>query len=288
MAYGAAEQFSFLFDQQAGELSESTLELLRHGSVAKYRTKTIKSGNVLECEIYPIWKCHRETRAARENTTRKEQQELNTRNARKLFARRLNANFTDADLCVTLTYWGELPDEKKAQKDIRNYLRRVRAWRKRNGLPELKYAYVVEWADGDGRRKRVHHHVVMSGMDRNEAEKIWRLGRAQAAWLRPEDGTLEGLAQYITKQPTKHKRWQTSRNLTEPTVTVSEHRMSKRKAEKLAQHVVDTAPELFEGQYDGYTFDRCNIYRSDIVAGVYIYAQLHMTRPRIRAGTRER
>ena len=43
----------------------------------------------------------------------------------------------------------------------------------------MKYAYVIEFGGKDGRRKRVHHHVIMSGMDRDKAEALWN-GRGYA------------------------------------------------------------------------------------------------------------
>ena len=38
--------------------NEEMLASLNDKHIIKYRTKTIKSGNVLECEVYPIWDTH--------------------------------------------------------------------------------------------------------------------------------------------------------------------------------------------------------------------------------------
>ena len=42
-----------IFNQQ--EENEAQLQLLNDPHIVKYRTKTIKSGNFLEVEVYPIW-----------------------------------------------------------------------------------------------------------------------------------------------------------------------------------------------------------------------------------------
>ena len=187
MPYNSAK-YEFLFDL-SGENTERAFDRFRHRNVFRYRTRTIKAGNVLEVEIFPIWNTQNEVREAKKHTTREAQKNLNDKNAKKKFIRKINANFTEEDLCVTLTYSnGFVPDEEQARRDIRNYLRRVREYRRKNGLPELKYAYVIEFGGKDGRRKRVHHHVIMSGMDRDKAEALWNgRGYANARRLQPDD-----------------------------------------------------------------------------------------------------
>jgi len=282
MSY-SGESYEFLFTTPCGKLTKGAYEILRHINVAHYRVKTIQSGQVLECEIYPLWKEYDEVRAAREHTTREAQANLNERNARKRIARLIDTNFTPDDLHVTLTYGkSELPDEDQARRDIRNFLRRVRAYRKKNNMPELKYVYVIEFSDGDGRRTRVHHHVIMSGMDRKAVKALWPHGRARVDELEPEDGTLEGLARYITKQPNKRKRWQASRNLEEPTITIENTKLSRRQAERLAEDVKAAGTLVFEKLYPGYTFNRCDVRRSRYVAGAYIYAKMNKAPPQKR------
>lgn len=148
---------------------------------------------------------------------------LNDKNAKKKLIRKINANFTKADIWVTLTYKNGVPDEEQARKDIRNYLRRVREWRRKRGMTELKYVYVIEYGGKDGRRKRVHHHVVMSGMDRSAAEELWNgKGWANAKKLQPDEYGLEALARYVTKEANGGKRWCASRNLSEPKETTAD------------------------------------------------------------------
>lgn len=275
----SAEKYLYLFDKPCGVSGEKAHVELRHDNVAWLRTKTITSGNVVECEIYPLWRTKNEVRAARAHTTREAQRSLNARNARKNLTRKINANFTEDDVCITLTYKDEVPNEEQARRDIRNYIRRIRDYRKKNDLPELKYVYVIEFDNGDtGRpKKRVHHHVVMSGMDRDEAERIWGKGYANTRRLQSDEYGFEALARYMTKDPSGSKRWCASRNLIDPneSATISDTKISKKQAEKLAAHFVEAAPAIFSKAFPECDFIDCEIRRSDFVAGAYIYARMH-------------
>lgn len=191
MPYNSAK-YEFLFDL-SGENTERAFDRFRHRNVFRYRTRTIKAGNVLEVEIFPIWNTQNEVREAKKHTTREAQKNLNDKNAKKKFIRKINANFTEEDLCVTLTYSnGFVPDEEQARRDIRNYLRRVREYHRKNGLPELKYAYVIEFGGKDGRRKRVHHHVISAEMSVEVAEAI----------LYADDGADEVVKEFVSGELT--------------------------------------------------------------------------------------
>lgn len=283
----SGEKYEFLFDQ-SGELTEAAFERLRHKNVFRYRTRTIKSGKMLEVEVYPIWNTQNEARKARVVTTREAQKNLNDKNARKKLIRKINANFDEEDLCVTLTYKDHVPDEEEARRDIRNYIRRVRQYRKKNSLPEMKYVYVIEYGGSDGRRKRVHHHVIMSGMDRDIAESLWNnRGWANSRRLQPDDYGLEALARYMTKEPNGGKRWCASRNLIEPKVTVADTKISKRKVEEMATDFEAKPAAIFGKLFPDYDFNDCDVRHSSYVAGAYIYARLHQRKeppPRRKKG----
>lgn len=290
MPYSSAD-YEFLFDRSCAGLGVA-FEALRHKDVFRYRAKTIKSGDMLECEIYPVWATQNELRKAKRTTTRETQKNLNDKNARKRLIRKINTNFTKKDLCITLTYKGAVPDETQARRDIRNYIRRVREYRKKNGHPEMKYVYVIEFSGEGGRKKkRVHHHVIMSGMDRDEAEKIWGKGWANSRRLQPDDYGLEALARYVAKEPRGGKRWCASRNLKEPQITIADTKLSKRQAERLAQDVEEAAPLIFGKLFPDYEFNDCEVRRSEFVAGAYIYARMHRTKappPKKREKTRKK
>ena len=287
-----AEDYSWLFDRPLDERGpgepEGITERLQHRRVRRYRVKTIKSGDVLECEIYPIWDTKAEAGRARRAKTKEAQRRINVRNARKRFCRLVNTNFAAGDLWLTLTYSGEQPDLEQARRDMQNYIRRVRTYRARHGLPELKYAYVIEYMGDDGRRARVHHHIIMSAMDRDAAESLWGKGRANADRLQPDDGGLTGVAMYMTKgvgagggQGTK--RWAASRNLAKPIETVADHKVSKARVERLARDIGE-AKGIFERLYRGYTYTDCKVTRSDFVAGAYIYVTMRRQVARGKGG----
>ena len=270
----SAESYEFLFEQ-SGEICEDAFERLRHRDVANYRAKTIKSGDVLEVEIFPIWKTGNQAKEAKRRTTKEAQKKLNEKNAKKKFIRKINANFSSEDLSVTLTYRDEAPDEQQARKDIRNYIRRIREWRRKHGMSELKYAYVMEYGGKDGRRKRVHHHIIMSGIDRDTAEKLWGKGYANAHRLQPDDYGMEALARYMLKEPKGGKRWAASKNLVDPKITESDTKISKRKVERMAQDFEEVPARIFGKLFPGYTFDACQVRFSAFVSGAYVYAHMH-------------
>lgn len=197
------------------------------------REKKIYSGPMLEVEMYQISKeDRRQSRRKKEKLTKPAQRNLNFKNARKHFTRLLNTNFDDKDVHLTLTYRDDdLPiNMEQASKDFRNFIRRVKYRRKKQGLPELKYMAVLEQSGDDGRATRAHHHVIMSGdMDRDELEAIWKKGRCNASRLQPDDHGLEGLAKYLTKKRKAGKLWTQSRNLKQPTVKTNDWKISRRK-----------------------------------------------------------
>ena len=121
----------------------------------------------------------------------------------------MDANFGRNDLHVTLTYRGTPPDYEQARKDVRNYLRAVKRMREKAGLPEMKYIYVIEEEGGDGEKRRIHVHLMMTGgISREALEEKWGRGYANCDRLQPEEGTgLLELARYFTKQGMeKHRR----------------------------------------------------------------------------------
>jgi len=275
--------YEYLFNQ---ELSASSIQNLGNDLVFRYRTKTIKSGPVLECEIYPIWNTRAEARKAKEAVTREAQKAVNDRNAKKQLNRLVNTNFDENDVCITLTYapdckTGSVPDARQAQKDIRNYIRRIRDYRKKHDLPEMKYVYVMEYDDGENGKgkKRVHHHLIVSGgMDRDALEKLWGKGWANSKRLQPDDYGLEALSRYIIKDQKCKKRWYGSRNLKHPKVTISDTKISRRKAMRIAEEVNEAPATIFHKAYPGYELNDLRIRDSEFVSGMYIYARMRKAR----------
>lgn len=256
---------------------EEMIESLRHKDVFRYRVKTVRAGNQIECEIYPIWKTHEAKRAKAINSSRQAQINLNHRNTQKNITRLSNANFTSSDIWETVGYDDDnLPDSlEQAHRDVTNYIKRIDRLRKKYRLERMKYIYVTEFSR-DGEKVRCHHHIIMSGgLDRDEVEAKWKGGAyPQTRRLRvKEDCGLDGLASYLSKGKKNERKWGHSKNLKKPIITTADHKFTRRQIEKM---IIDEnrIPATMEKKCKGYTFRDIKINRSDFVAGVYIYTRM--------------
>lgn len=266
-------------EREAAEHRREIMEdLLKHDRVLVYRTKRIKAGRHLYMHTYPVY-VHREdaVRAKRMRETGQTQARYNARRSAEWLVCLVQENFGSNDIWITLTYPGaQPPSEEQARKDIKNYIKRVNRWREKRGMGKARYVYVIEWED-DGEAKRVHHHVIMSGMDRETAETIWGAGRTNAAKLQPDDAGLEALARYITKGTgrAKHsKRWGASKGLKKPKITTADKKISKRQMARMAAGGEDAAREAMARIETGYDLKEITIKRSDYMPGAYMYAML--------------
>lgn len=273
----SSEKYIELFNKKYEDTREEQIESLRNKDVYLYRVKTIKSGDMLESEIYPLYKKSIHiTRAKKEMESRDAQKNLNDKNAKKKIIRRINTNFTKEDLIIDLTYSGKAPNEEKAKKDIQNYIRRIKNYRKKNGLPKMKYVYVIEFKNEESKKTRIHHHMVMNDMDRDVAEKLWGKGYANCRRLQPNSFGLEGIARYITKDRSGTKRWCCSRNLKEPKITIADHKISRAAVMKLAKNQ-NSGATVFEKLYKNYIFNDMQVKYNDFIPGAYIYTRMRKT-----------
>lgn len=295
----SAEKYEILFDLPRGEMNQT--------EVGAIRTKTIKAGDTLEVECFPI--VHIDAGARREAIRRKStqaQENLNINNTRKKICRLLENNFSEGDygLHLTIDYGvyehgrmskreyidrvekSGLPTEDDgARKMIKNYLRRVKREMKRRGKDPkgLKYLYVIE-SGGEPRPDdpnpgfpKYHFHAAISapGLDRNDLERLWDAGYANCDRLDFRHNGLQAFAKYISKQRKVERRWARSRNLIEPEPTVSDRKISKRRAAMIAMDVNQFGREIFEKLYPGYyATDDIRVRFSEFVQGAYIYARL--------------
>lgn len=241
-----------------------------------YCTKTEKAGDTLVLTVYPILgrSDRAKAEAARKAMSRERQTRYNRERARRRLALLMDANFGKNDLHVTLTYRGTPPDYEQARKDVRNYLRAVKRMREKAGLPEMKYIYVIEEEGGDGEKRRIHVHLMMTGgISREALEEKWGRGYANCDRLQPEEGNgLMELARYFTKlEQEKHRRaWSASKNLRQPRTTVSRTRMSNAKVRRLCQEMPGSAAEIMGKLYPGYKVGAVEPYVSDWIPGVYL------------------
>ncbi len=268
-----------VYTNRIKETREDEIENLRDSKKLRYTymKKTIISGNVVESEIYPIWKCRSDIPRISIGESREAQKNLNDKNAKKKIVRLVNTNFTKDDLMITLSYTNNhLPKEEEAKRDIENYIRRLKRRRKKEGLPELKYLYVIEYVNDPSVSKkiRVHHHIIINKMDRDIAESVWKKGRTDSMRLQPDDFGLTGIAKYVAKGLIQGRRWSYSKNLKKPIITRDRTKLTKRKVEKIAKRP-DEYQEFFETIYKGkYEYKDCEALYSDRVTGFYLYARM--------------
>lgn len=238
----------------------------------KSREKRIISGKYLEVEHFPVT-AHGHRHDRRRKLSRIEQQNLNEKNATKKLIRLVNTNFVAGDIIIHATYRDdEMPEnEDEVQKDIQNYFRRVKYYRKKNGLPQIKYIYVIEYKGG-----RWHWHGIMSAMDRDTSEELWKHGDfTNADRFQPtakEGG--EAFARYISKKPMGSKRWNCSTNLKQPEIKTKNGTHTRSEMARIARERVDDR-EYWERKYKGYRFVSATPTYNEFNGWWYIYVRMY-------------
>lgn len=253
---------------------------IRVGSMG-YRTRTIKAGNRLEAEVYPIFGREKEKRlrAAKKNRTPDRVFRNNINRAKRRLVLLLEENFkADEDVHVTLTYKGGTPEYQEGVRDLKNFFKRVKRAREKAELDELKYL----WACGHDSEQRIHFHVVMNGgLARDVLERIWKKGIANTYRLQEYGNGLQGIANYLYKQNERaklrgerinYKTWAGSRNLKQPKEHESDSKISKARIKCIAFDFQNEAKAIMERTYPGYVYENCTVYYSDVTDGVYIRA----------------
>ena len=278
-----AWEFESLFDVEArgsgewdllswmdeGAKREATA--IRVGSMG-YRTRTTVAGPRLEAEVYPVFGRSTEAvlrRAKKTNITTEKQARLNHERSLRHLVQLVDGNFSEKDIHLTLTY-RNAPTYERAQKDVRNFLLKVKRLREKREMDALKYIYTIE-GDEDGTKERIHIHLLMNGdMDREELERIWAKGYANADRLRPDENGLEAIARYIAKQQRNKRKWCASRNLKQPKSRTSDSKCSRTRVRRIAYDFRNEAKAEMEKLYPGYQFVKCSVRFSDVVDGAYI------------------
>ncbi len=235
-----------------------------------YRTRTTVAGPRLEVEIYPILgrDAAGRARAAKKNETPESMKKLNRERAIRHLIQLADANLTDKDFHVTLTY-RKAPTEKRAYADADNFIRTVKRRREEYGLSPLKYFYTVE-GNENGTKEQLHVHVLMSGgISREELEEIWAKGWANADRLQPDERGLEAIIRYITKEQNK-RLCHHSRNMVKPKQRTSDSKVSNAKVKRIARDFDAEAKEIMEKLYPKYMFVDDVVKLSDSVDGAYI------------------
>lgn len=188
------------------------------------------------------------------------QKNLNDKNRKRKFLQVAETNFDEGDFHLSLTYRDEfLPKTiEEAEREVRNYIRRLRREMKRENV-ELKYMLVTSYrTEGeDGHMARVHHHLlVKKGLTRDRLEELWsrdgeRLGFANADRIQSDANSgIARLCQYIMKHSTNKRSWTCSQNLERPVSRTNDCKYSRRQVQRLATQAPDF--DFWERCYPGW------------------------------------
>lgn len=240
------------------------------------REKRIYCGKEwLEVDIVPVTNMP-ETGKGKTKGSSQAQKNLNDKRSKRRFVQIANANFGDCDLHISATYNEEhLPMTlKEAEKNVHNYLDRVKRRMKKVTGQDLKYMLVTEYTpdeEDEDKAVRIHHHIIINGgLNRDDLELMWSttrinwkkaddreyrkkidyIGFVNCDRLQPNENGIEGLVNYINKRKKGCKKWSTSMNLEKPKEKKNDHKYSFRKLRELAKTPEDK--EVWRKQYPGY------------------------------------
>lgn len=267
----------------------------------KYREKIYTCGDYKDIQLFPVFEKANGRRKKRYKPTSEMQAKLNQRNAERSLTRLLNANFTENDISVTLTYMNQyLPKTfEEAERDVKNFLRRVKRLRGKMKLDEIKYILIP----GAG---RFHFHIPMSGgIDDKALQNLWPYGYCNIIHFVFDENGIEGHARYVAKQfeldevdifsmfdineetgevtekegkaaarAKGKRRYTCSRNIVRPETEEKDGRIPAARVEEMA--TVDSASRaVFEKLYPGYCLADCKPYYNEENGGYYLEIKMY-------------
>lgn len=278
------------------------------------REKRIYCGEeYLEVDIVPVTNMP-EVGKGKKGKSSQAQKNLNDKRSKRRFVQIANTNFGAGDLHISATYNEEhLPITlEEAEKNVHNYLDRVKRRMKRVTGQDLKYMLVTEYTpeeeegqqltlegmeDKQTRAVRIHHHIIINGgLSRDDLELMWSatrinwkkaqndpeyrksvdyLGFVNCDRLQPNENGIEGLVNYINKRKKGCKKWSTSMNLKKPKEKKNDHKYSFRKLRTLAQTPEDK--EIWRKQYKGYEPTKIDFQYNEYT-GWSVYLRLRKAR----------
>lgn len=265
------------------------------------REKRIYCGKEwLEVDIVPVTNMP-EAGKGKTKESSQAQKNLNDKRSKRRFVQIANANFGEDDLHISATYNEEhLPMTlKEAEKNVHNYLDRVKRRMKRVTGQDLKYMLVTEYTpdeEDEDKAVRIHHHIIINGgLSRDDLELMWSttrinwnkandreyrkkidyIGFVNCDRLQPNENGIEGLVNYINKRKKGCKKWSTSMNLEKPKEKKNDHKYSFRKLRELAKTPEDK--EVWRKQYPGYEPTKIDFQYNDYT-GWSCYLRLRKVR----------
>lgn len=156
-------------------------------------------------------------RAPKKNLTSEEVWRNNLKNAVFRLTLILNHNFVPGDHHLQLTYKIE-PSAEQGKKDRQKFVRKLREECRKVGI-EVKWVAVTEH-----KGKRLHHHIICTGVPMEIIKKCWPHGIVfhNPLWDNPN---YKQLAEYLLKEASREfeeqdriyqRRYNTSRNIVVP------------------------------------------------------------------------
>ena len=239
------------------------------------RTRTVRAGNHLDADIYPVLDGRE---AKKRGRTPEQMKKANFDHAFRRLTQICNANFGDGDLKCDLTMAGECSFQE-FEKIKRRFMDRLRR-RFRAAGRKLEYLGIIESTHGG---KQHHMHMLIRGgvIGRDEIEKLWGQGIANADRVQTqyEGKGLEGFCRYITKskegqEKLMARKWFSSKGLRQPKTTYSDRKFSRGAAARIEKAVQEDARREFEKRYPGYRLEEYSVHYSDFLPGVYIHAHM--------------
>ena len=226
------------------------------------RAKTYICGRYLEIEVFNLpsnKKPFRRKRKIKESTPA--QRNLNDKKSKRYLVRLVHNNFGPKDLYVDLTYDGDnIPDTREEiLHDVRLYIKRLQRYRARHNMSKLKYIYVISNADQLGNKVRYHVHMIINDMDRDVAEQKWGKGRANTDRMQFDETGVVGKTLYMARQAKGERSWGSSINLKKPEAIVSDHKITRRQLEHMANMPDDRnfIEKIINGKKREWTFTDC-------------------------------
>lgn len=250
--------------------------------------------NYMEVDLYPITEKEKASsvRAKKAQASRMVQQNLNASHAKRYFIQLVNANFTEKDIHISLTYNDEcVPQtEQQGAHDLDLYLRRLRAACRKAELPAPKFVAVTEWREASEIEAavRMHHHIILScGLSRDTLEQLWhrgkdkaRLGYANADRLQLDKQSLERLANYLTKYTNRKRRWRQSRGLRKPVrPRPNDSRWSRRKVAQLVRTGKVYDPDFWAAKYPGWLMNEIETKFNEVTGEWSIFLKMRRQNP---------
>lgn len=240
----------------------------------RYKEKLVYAGDMIFGVVYGTFRKAGKRRGKFRETS-DIQAKNNARRAENKLTELIHANFDRHSVAVSLTYDdGWYPEtEERFEKDIRNYIARIKRLYKKAGA-ECKYIVIKAFGEGG----RCHLHIIMSGgVDRDSIESAWEYGRTNADRLQFNACGVVDLSRYLADQRHAGKRrWSGSKNLVKPVETVNEHRYSKRELKEIMDS--GNPHKFFADRYEGYWLSEFPEVKKNAINGSY-YMTFVMYKP---------